>query len=525
MTDTFQNEDRIPVGHLWLRRRFGLRVPRPYVESYIVPGARRTEIHGARTLEYYGRSYLSDPSDLRAHLRFALRHEPTDLRVLVGALRAIGPEPIRRWVLDEPTGNFSRRAWFLYETFTGDRLDLEDVRVGAYVDALDPSRHIVAKRRNSPRHRVVDNLLGGIDFCPTVRRTQRLEELRGTHVDEEARRLLERYDQVTLARAISYLYTKETRSSFAIEGETPTPSKAGRFVAALRSADRFDPQRKAAILALQNQIVDPRYAAANYRDFQNFVGSTTAGFREEVHFICPRPEDVPSLMNGWSAAIDRLIDGLDPVVAAAVIAFAFVFIHPFEDGNGRIHRFLMHHVLARTGFSPPGIIFPVSAAIARDQRSYDAVLETFSMPILKYIDWTTNSDQSVAVHNQTESLYRYFDATLFAEYLHDRVIDTVHKDLRDELQFVAIFDAALSEIENVVSMPDRKASSFVRLCMQNGGRLSRRKRSEFQELTDAEVSAMEEAIRDIIAREANEHADLLPGLFQDHSPLPPQRKE
>ena len=59
----------------------------------------------------------------------------------------------------------------------------------------------------------------------------------------------------------------------------------------------------------------------------------------------------------------------DPVVAAAVSSFAFVFIHPFEDGNGRIHRFLIHHVLSRRGYSPPGVIFPVSAAILRDRRS------------------------------------------------------------------------------------------------------------------------------------------------------------
>lgn len=32
----------------------------------------------------------------------------------------------------------------------------------------------------------------------------------------------------------------------------------------------------------------------------------------------------------------ELPDGVDPVVAAAVAAFGFVFIHPFDDGNDRI---------------------------------------------------------------------------------------------------------------------------------------------------------------------------------------------
>lgn len=45
-------------------------------------------------------------------------------------------------------------------------------------------------------------------------------------------------------------------------------------------------------------------------------------------------------------------------------------------------------------------------------------------------------------------------------------------------------------------MPDRRASLFVRLCMQNEGRLSAAKRQRFPELDDAEIAAMEAAVRD-----------------------------
>jgi Fic family protein len=497
-------EGLLPIGQEWLRRELALAVPALTVESYIVQGARRTAMDGLRTLEFYPRQYAVG-SDIASHLRFALRYEPIDLSVLVAALKAIRPAELEAWVRREPTGAYSRRAWFFYETFTGRTADLEDVRSGNYVEALDSERYIVADRRNSARHRVIDNLLGGRALCPTVRRSSRLVERMGIHIDQEARALIDSYDPIILARAVNYLYTKETRSSFAIERETPSAGRTDRFVAALRAAPAFVPNKQS-LVQLQNAIVDPRYAAHDWRDFQNFVGETLSGYREEVRFICPLPQDVPSLMDGWIALTDRVVNStVDPVIAAAVSSFAFVFIHPFADGNGRIHRFLMHHILAKRGYSPAGVIFPVSAAILRDRHGYDRTLEAFSKPLVDLITWHWTSEQEIAVTNDTADLYRYFDATVFAEYLYDRVADTVRRDLKEELGFIAIFDRAFNSVREIVDMPDRRAALFVRLCMQNSGHLSAAKRSHFAELTDAEITRMETEVQEAMTAQTTEH--------------------
>ena len=490
------DKERQPIGHVWLKRELDLPIPPPAVESYIVAGARRTETRGSRIVELYPRQYATDGSVV-SHLRFALRHEPVDLGVMAAALKTIEPAEIEAWVRAEPTGAFSRRAWFFHEMVTGRTLGLEDARAGNYVEALDSNRHIVAERRNSQRHRVADNLLGGAGLCPTIRLTPRLKEAMRLRADEDARTLTASYDPVILARAVSYLYTKETRSSFAIEGETPNASRTERFVTALRAAPDLDPSNKAALIRLQGEIIDRRYAASDWRDIQNFVSTTVSGYREEVQFICPRPEDVPDLMDAWMALTRRVVEGgVDPVAAAAVSAFAFVFVHPFEDGNGRIHRYLMHHVLAKRGYGPPGVILPVSAAILRERRDYDAVLESFSRPLFEFIRWRWTTDQKIVVENETSDLYRYFDATAFAEYLYDRVADAVRRDLKEELGFIAVFDRAFQAVREIADMPDRRVSLFVRLCMQNGGRLSTGKRRGFSELDDAEVEAMEAAVRD-----------------------------
>ena len=491
----------MPIGQAWLIQELGLAVPPPAIESQLVAGARRTETHGLRTRESYPMRYAPDESVI-SHLRFALRHEAFDLRVLVAALTAIDPREIEAWVRAQPTGAFSRRAWFLYETFTGRTLDLADASAGNYVGALDPGRQVVAERRNSRRHRVADNLLGSRGLCPTVRLTRKLRDAMTSDLDGEARALTQAYDPQLLNRAVNYLYTKETRSSFALEGETPSARRAERFVAALLSAPGFDPSDESALVALQHTIVDPRYASDGWRDIQNFVGETLGGYREKVHFICPKPEDVPDLMNSWIALTTRIVSGgVDPVVAAAVSSFAFVFIHPVEDGNGRIHRFLMHHVLARRGYGPPGVILPVSAAILRDRQRYDDVLASFSRPLLDLIRWEWRGGEGHApgrrmvVTSDSAHLYRYFDATAMAEYLYDQVADSVRCDLREELDFVTVFEQALSGVREIVDMPDRRASLLVRLCMQNRGRLTARKRARFAELTDDEVVAMEGAVR------------------------------
>jgi hypothetical protein len=485
------------VGQTALIAKFGLPRPAPAVTSMVGPGARRTAIDDGKIVEKYSLPYAPEDT-LAGHLRFALRYEPLDIGVIVALFEAVGGADIEDWVRREPTGAYSRRAWFLYEWLTGRQLDLPDATAGAYVGALNPDLNITARGVPSKRHRVMDNLLGVPGFCPFVRHTQRLAGFQAEAINDQAKALVAGCDPGVLARAVDYLYTKETKSSFAIERETATGQRAERFVAALRAARAFDPANAGSLIALQNTIVDPRYAAHGLRDFQNFVGETLAEHREVVHFICPRPQDIGRLMADWGGMVRRLQGATDPVVAAALVAFGFVFLHPFEDGNGRIHRFLIHHVLSTEGFTPPDILFPVSAAIVRDRRAYDDALETFSKSIQPLIQWRWTPTREVDVTNQTADLYRYFDATPLAEFLYAKVSETVSKDLREELDFVAVYDAALAAVQDRVDMPDRRASLLVRCFLQNDGLLSRKRRADFSELTDAEVLSIQEAIQAIL---------------------------
>src|SRR4051794_15512547 len=126
----------------------------------------------------------------------------------------------------------------------------------------------------------------------------------------------------------------------------------------------------------------------------------------------------------------------DPVLGAASVAFGFVYIHPFEDGNGRIHRFLMHHVLAERGYTPPEIVFPISSVLYDDIARYKDVLESISRPLLQVVKWTAASSGNVQVLNGTVDFYSFFDATLHCEYLFRCIERAVEKDLPEELAFL-----------------------------------------------------------------------------------------
>jgi Fic family protein len=490
-----------PIGQMALHSALGLRRPLPFARSFTINGNRRTKALSDYVEEYYPLRYQPEES-IQANLRFALKYEPLDLGIIVEALKSLGAQALENLIATQPTSIYLRRMWFFYETFTGDTLDIPADRSGNYVDALDPKRHHVSSPSNSPRHGVRDNLLGGPYLCPTVRRSAKLDAWSQADLSTEAKEQANRFAPELVARAVDYLYTKETRSSFAIEGETPGQSREQRFVHALRHFDEILPLTKPGLIRLQNTIVDPRYAASDWRSIQNFVSETTRGFHQHVHFICPKPEDVEALMWGWSHLSARMLtSGIDPVVAAAVSAFTFVFVHPFEDGNGRIHRFLIHAILSQLGFMPEGIIFPVSAAIHRQQKSYDKVLEQFSQPLLMAADWKFGSDGRLLVENDTRSLYQFYDATPQVEFLFERVAETIRVDFRDELEFLKRFDQARRVVREIIDMPNQHADRLIKLIMQNSGTLSKTKRGQFPELTDDEVARIEEGLQKVMGSE------------------------
>lgn len=434
-----------------------------------------------------------------AHLEFALKYDGVNLALLAKIFEKVAMQELVEFIKSKPTGKYVRRIWFFYEFLTEKRLPIDELTTSNYVDALEAKDYYtVQKGERSPRHRVVNNLLGPRTFCPVVRKTERLLELDSASLQKRCEEIVTDYPPQLLRRALAYLYNKETKSSFEIERITSNASRTEKFIASLQLAEKEDFCEKARLIELQNRIVDPRFRDSDYRLSQNYVGQSVAYQKEIIHYICPKPDDLPSLMEGLLASHARMkTGGIPPVVHAAVIAYGFVFLHPFEDGNGRVHRFLIHNILSMQNMVPRGLMFPVSAVMLKNPDAYDRSLEAFSRPLLQVIDYSMDTMGRMTVESESACWYSYMDMTAQAEALSEFILKTIEEELVQELNFLANYDTTKQAIQNIIDMPDRLIDLFIHVCLQNNGCLSEKKRTAyFDFLSDNELEAMEQAVRD-----------------------------
>lgn len=484
-----------PVGYAALIDAYDLQVPLPRTLSAVGERHRvRTEA-GWRILTP---RHAPSP-DLQGLLTFALKHEGLDLAVLRRLFAATGPAPIEDTVRALPTGRHARRIWFLYEWLTGARLDLPDAKQGSYVPVIDPDQQWDGPAEASSRHRVKNNLPGTPAFCPLVFRTPALQEFAAMDLVARARHAVADVPRDLLSRTAAFLLLKDSRSSYAIEGERPPQDRIQRWGRAIREAGRRSVTLEE-LLRLQAIVIgDTRFVKLGLREEGGFAGEHDRETRMPLpDHISARPEDLHALIEGMEAFDSGPAKRLDPVIAAAVLAFGFVYAHPFEDGNGRIHRYLIHHVLAQRGFNPAGIVFPVSSAILDRMDEYRTVLEDYSQRLLPVVEWQPTESGNVRVLNDTGDFYRFFDATPHAEFLYSCVKQTIEVDLPRETEFLARYDRFRGRIEALVDMPERTIDLLFRFLHQNDGTLSRRARGqEFAALTDAEAAAVEAAYREI----------------------------
>ncbi|MEQ8241588.1 MAG: Fic family protein [Cyclobacteriaceae bacterium] len=437
---------------------------------------------------------------LTSHLVFALKYEGVDLFVLKKFFQYSGKDPVLDMIKKEPTSQYSRRVWFLYEWLMGEVLEISDLKTGTYVEIVNSKLQFTSTSINSTRHRIKNNLPGTPEFCPMISKTNKIENFITKDLSGSIEKGLDGRDKELIRRTAAFLLLKDSKASFAIEGENPPSHRARNWGKAIGQAGK-KPLTIEELERLQDIVIgSKKLKNMGLRTQEGFIGEhDRETFSPLPDHISAKSKDLPSLMKGLLDTNNLLQEsGYDPVLAAATIAFGFVFVHPFSDGNGRIHRYMIHHILTRMGYTRRGMIFPVSAAILNRIDEYQSVLESYSSQRIDLIEWEPTADHNVKILNDTIDLYRYYDLTKQVEFLYECVEETIEQIIPEELDYIEKYDRMTQYINTYLSLPDTKVDLLIKMLNQNNGKLSKNKRQkEFDDITDEEVSSIEENFQSI----------------------------
>jgi hypothetical protein len=511
-----------PIGGAFLVREYGLELVQPLpVQSEV--GSRRRTIHeGGLRREIYQESVRPGPGPA-AHLTFMLKHEGVHLEMLARLFERMNPEDLAAWVRAEPTGRYARRTAFLYEWLTRNRLPLDDgVARGNYVDALNAEEMLVASTAIPvARWRVRDNMPGTSDFCPTVRLTSPVREALRLDLAAVLGREEAEFGAEVLRRSAVWMTLRESRSSFEIEGEEDQLTRVQRFAAVMetRTGAGEIPLDAEALAVLQRDILGERTTLPSFglRRSSVFVGQTV-NFENVVHYVAPHWQDVPSMLDGLRTFIART-GGAFAVARAAVASFAFVYIHPLADGNGRIHRFLINDVLRRDGAFRAPLILPISSLItehAAERAGYDTALEVFSRPLMRrYAErygFTREPEEQpdgvmsnfrFDAYDDAKAAWRFLDLTDHVAYTAGLLDRTIRQEMHAQACFFRGLGRARAAVKEIIEGPDADVDAIIRSAHENGGVRSGKLARRFPALQDdATWASVAAAVADALAADS-----------------------
>ena len=520
-TRAMRNEPNNWIGGAWLVETYGLELVMPLSVVSCIGGRRASRLVEGVSIETYVEA-MRPAMTVRGHVTFHLKHEVPHLELLSRLFDRIDTGDLVAWLEDEPTGQYARRAGFFYELLTGQEL-INGAKIGGgYVDAIDARKLVAAtKGREVPnrRWRVRNNLPGTAAFCPIVRKTPEVLESMALDVPALVDELAVEFGDDVLMRSAVWMTLRESKSSFAIEGEADQADRIQRFadVLARRTGQGPWPLDQGSLAALQSEILGKRTTVQRFglRQSPVFVGAVLR-HQEIVHYVAPPADDVPAMLEGLRAFLDRT-QGQSPVMRSAVVAFGLVYIHPLADGNGRVHRFLINDSLRRDGWVRDPMILPVSALIARDRgerRAYDEILDVIARPLMRSLAGLYQFSTTPQVYadgirsnfvfcgdDTARHAWRALDLTRHVSYLAQLLRRTIREEMREESRYLRSHARARRAVKEIIEMPDDQVDRVIRSFEANQGQLSSVLSKEIPALLEAGVwdvirEAIENAFRD-----------------------------
>jgi hypothetical protein len=486
------------VGYQFLCKHLNLSAFSPRRPARLATVSRLTRQADALLVPQHA---APNTQDALTHVLFALKHEGVNLQILSQTLKKIPPNEVLNVVQATPSSRYVRVLGFLWEAFNEQTLEGDFVLSGPTVDVFDSSRYLTAPGERNARWRVNFNGLGSLNYCATVERTAEIETLLGLQILERAQTFIDSLADHATDRALAWAYLHETESSFAIERESPTQGKAEAFVTLLKQAHTPRQMDEDYLVELQNAVIsNPFDLAASFRFQQNWLRGPLRG-AAGITYIPPPPKLLQTLMKGVLSFANDIPRVIDPLVAASIASFGFVFAHPFMDGNGRLSRFLFHYALCQSGRLAHSLLLPVSVAMKRNESDYLKALQSYSLPMRRHWDvrWV-GDDQYDLRFNGDDSLYRYWDATEAVTFGLKMAHQALEQDLGEETKFLDRFDRAYQLVNEQFDVRGNDLTTLTLSCLQHNAILSKNRRKQFRLTVPENVfDAIEKACQSVLA--------------------------
>ena len=158
----------------------------------------------------------------------------------------------------------------------------------------------------------------------------------------------------------------------------------------------------------------------------------------EVIHIAPPPERVPALMDDLLAWLEKTDE--HPLVASCVFHYEFEFIHPFQDGNGRMGRLWQTLILSH--WRPIFALLPVESIIRDRQQDYYAALgrADHAADATAFIEFMLAAilraiEESALAGDQEKTLQKTLWKT--PQKTPDRIVDLLRQDGRLSIEALA----------------------------------------------------------------------------------------
>ncbi|KDQ20456.1 hypothetical protein BOTBODRAFT_183241 [Botryobasidium botryosum FD-172 SS1] len=469
----FQNS--LPVGYFYLITHFKLPTLGHHTFTVLnVNTNRSVSIAHADDIKWIVIDDAESSSrDYLYHLDFALSHEGVNLCILWFLFHSdkFSASTFELYILaclQSEERSTAQQMWFWYEFLTGKNLSLPDLGSASEpgpVFLLDPDIYHTPRPIPSPRHGILANQLGNRGFCPVLRK--HLSSIPSQELAEKLRSALKQVPDGMVRSVRTTLYAAETTASYEIEYEYPSEDQVRSISQEIETilSDASFAITEDSLCSL-NQTFLGNKSPTTYRNFQNWISTA---------YIPPKPSDVNSLMSSLLSCLDTILDDpfIDPITAATIIAIGFVDIHPFRDGNGRLHRFLLHFILSRKGFYDPGIILPLSKGILDSKEKYFESLRADRKYLMRVIDYTFDPQaDTLTVNNPiTHPWYRYPDMTATANFLRDALSATIDVHLPREIASAIQLAEALARLSSEAGIDEADGRKFLNKFLPSCGHL------------------------------------------------------